>query len=211
MFGLKKEIRQLKEMLQSIMRQSEDEKQKQLKEVSDGLKTMTDGITAVNEAIGKHDMTIEDMLDEWEEIQAANRQEKENLQVRLIEKQKAELDELSGRAKELIEMTVQAWDQVYLLLQAAQKAKDESWIQQLTLAENQIREKALHAGLQRTGTPGEPFSYEMHEPMLRVDTDKPELDMTVAEVYTPGYWYRGKAFRKAKVEVYRLKEEEPET
>ena len=60
----------------------------------------------------------------------------------------------------------------------------------------------------KTGRAGERFSYEIHEALEWIDTDQPDLDMTVAEVYRPGYWYLGRAVRKAQVAVYRTKTEE---
>ena len=221
MFGMKKEIRQLQETLQKYMQGAGADAQdtrKGQESVLTGLRQAQDSMTAVlrelqegfsqmQESVRRHDMTIEDMLDEWEDMQQKHRQETESLKNELIERQKAELADLSGREKDLIDMTILAWDQLYMLCMAAQQAKDASWTQQLSMSEQMLRGKALQLGLERTGTAGEPFSYDVHEAVLRVDTDDPEKDMTVATVIAPGYWYRGTAYRKARVEVYRLKEE----
>ncbi len=207
---LKKETGLLRDSIQKLMDGNEQRETKEREALSDGLQEIREKMGHMEETIGKHDMTIEDMLDEWEELHETQHREMESVQRQLMLKQEKELKDYAGRESALLDMTILAWDQIYTLRNAAEQAKDASWVQQLKMAENLLREKAIHLGVERTGTPGEPFSYDIHEPMMRVDTDDPGKDMTVAAVYTPGYWYRGNVYRKAQVEVYRMKNVEVE-
>ena len=208
MFGTGKKLDQLQQTVQGLINR-EEQKDKERKEQENGVLQRIGGqMENLAEAAGKQETAIEDMLDTWEEWQEKLEAQAGNLQGKLLEKAEKELADKMRQEHILLEMTVSAWDQLFNLKLAARNAGDETWLRQLKLAENGLKEKAMHAGLQQTGRAGERFSYEIHEALERIDTDQPDLDMTVAEVYRPGYWYLDRAVRKAQVAVYRTKTEE---
>ena len=158
----------------------------------------------------KHDLAISDMLDTWEEIREAQEEKTEDLQAELLEKTREEAEALREREDALTDALISCFDQIFDLSQAAEASGDGAWIRQLQLSENVMREKSLAAGLVITGNPGELFSYEIHEPVERLETDQADRHMTVARVYHRGYWLQGKMIRKARVAVYMQKEEQEE-
>lgn len=207
MFGLSRKIDQMQQLMQQIdsrIRSEEEQKER----ADDGIRQIGAQLGQLTEAATKQEMAVEDMLDTLDEWQESQKEQTESLKDRLLEKANTELAEKAEQEGILLEMTISAWDQLFNLQLAAQKAGDEAWTRQLALAGNALAGKARNAGLQQTGCTGEMFSYEVHEAAERAETDQPQLDMTVAEVYSPGYWYRGKCLRKARVAVYRVKQEE---
>ena len=201
MFGTGKTLDQIQQMLQELI--SNEDRKKPNEQERAALQRISEQIADMAEAAGKQQTAIEDMLDTWEEWQEKLEAQTENLQSRLLEKAEKELADRSNQEGNLLETAITAWDQLFHLKLAARNAGDETWLRQLLLAENGLKDSARHAGLQQTGCEGEVFSYEIHEAAERIDTDQPERDMTVAEVYQPGYWYQGRAIRKARVAVYR--------
>lgn len=208
MFGTGKKLDQLQQTVQGLINREEQKDKERKEQENVVLQRISGQMENLAEAAGKQETAIEDMLDTWEEWQEKLDAQAGNLQSKLLEKAEKELADKMRQEHILLEMTVSAWDQLFNLKLAARNAGDETWLRQLGLAENGLKEKAMHAGLQQTGRAGERFSYEIHEALERIDTDQPDLDMTVAEVYRPGYWYLGRAVRKAQVAVYRTKTEE---
>lgn len=208
MFDTGKKIDRLQQSLQQWFSR-EEQKGEGLKAQEDGaFLKIAEQMEKLTIAAGEQASSVTDMLDTWEEWQDRQAAQAESLQVRLLEKAEKELAEKAGRENTLLEMAVSAWDQLFTLRLAAWKTGDESWQRQLELAESILKEKAAHAGLQQTGLAGERFSYEIHEATERVDTDQRAADMTIAEVFSPGYWYRGQLLRKSRVAVYRVTQEE---
>ena len=211
MFGTGKKIDQLQQCLQQWIDRTEQREKQQAKDrdacENDRLRLICDQMNQLADAAGKQETAVTDMLDTWEEWQDRLDAQAESLQKRLLEKTERELAEKAEQERSLLEMTVSAWDQLFNLRLAARKAGDTSWQRQLELADNALKEKARYAGLQQTGRVGEPFSYDIHEAVERIDTDQPDADMTIADVLVPGYWYRERALRKSRVAVYCFRQE----
>ena len=90
MFGLKKDIELLRDTLkketgllrdsiQKLMDGNEQRETKEREALSDGLQEIREKMGHMEETIGKHDMTIEDMLDEWEELHETQHREMESV------------------------------------------------------------------------------------------------------------------------------------
>lgn len=203
MFGTGRKMDQLQQTVQELINREEQKDKERNGQEGIILQRISDHMEGFAEAAGKQETAIEDMLDTWEEWQEKLDAQTDSLQSKLLEKVERELADKTRQERNLLEMTVSAWDQLFHLKLAARNVGDETWFRQIALAENGLKEKAMHAGLQQTGCAGEPFSYEIHEAVERMDTDRLDLDMTVAEVYKPGYWYQGGAVCKAQVAVYR--------
>lgn len=197
------QLREQKEALTETLRRQEDARRE---ETDTRTRQWTDAMDAVRGEIRKHDMAIEDMLDTWEEWRQEQADQAEALQRREAEQAREEAEALRGNQDALLALAETCCDQLFILKQAAAAAGDEAWLRQLALAETRVGEKALRAGFQTVGRTGDPFSYELHEPADVKETVEPERDMTLAGVYSQGYWYQGKPLRKAKVSVYQRKE-----
>ena len=208
MFGLSKKLDQLQQSLQQQTEKFEQKEREQLERETISTQEILAQLVKLTESAGKQEMAVGDLLDTMEEWQEDRKQQETGLKDKLLSKTEEELSRKTAQERALLEMVMSACDQLFNLRQAAQKAEDEAWQRQLELAENVLKDKARHAELQQTGCIGEPFSYEIHEAAERVETDEVGRDMTIADVITPGFWYRGKCLRKAKVAVYRTRQEE---
>jgi molecular chaperone GrpE len=75
----------------------------------------------------------------------------------------------------------------------------------------QLVERKLHralegAGLERIDGEGDPFDPEIHEALVSTPTAEREMDDTVAEVFQPGYLFKGVLLRPARVRVQKYED-----
>jgi len=217
-------LRQMGDRLESQLRQNNETWQAQTNQLSEGF-------AHLQEAVSRHDLAIEDMLDSWEDW--SGKQETLFDQVRnLVSASRDEEQEEACRREEaLLRLIIGYQDQLDSLSRAAScfPANDQAdgvrqedtdqgtirpeaaWSRQITLATEKMASSLALAGLQRTGRVGEAFSYDLHEALEVSDTADPALDRRIADVLTCGWIDRGKVFRKARVTVWRLVAEEEET
>lgn len=211
MFGTGKKLLALQELLEEMngrLGAKQDEARALQEKTGEQLERTAETLADMKEQVGAHDMAIADMLDSWDELQEEQRKQVSSLQARLLEQCQKEAEELRNREEVLVEAVAACREQLFHLRKAAEASGDEAWGKQLGLAEGLLREKALKAGLQEVGQVGEAYSFDLHEIVDAADTEDPALDQTIAAVYTPGSWYRGKMLCKAKVSVYRRRETE---
>ena len=204
MFATGKKLQKLQEQI-DLQRNESSEFRRRYGEDTENLAR---GLETLRQAVQKHDMAIADMLDTWDEWREQQAEQADSLRDVLSQKTQAEIGVLREREETLLDGLITAYDQLFQLCAAADSSGNEIWRKQLRLAEAKLNEKCLRAGLQVTGLAGESFSYDLHEPLEKLDTALPDQHLTVAEVFSPGYWYHGKLLRKAKVSVYYLKETE---
>lgn len=133
-------------------------------------------VSKLQPAIQKHDMAIEDLLDEWEE------QKNEKLLLELFE----------------------GYQEQFWNLKRFASNKDGSWSAQIALMENSLEHYRNACGISSIQQCGILVDYNMHEVIEAIPTDSPKLDKTVAEIYLPGYLYKGKIQKKAQVTAYRI-------
>ena len=157
------------------------------------------------ERLRQMDQRLEELSGSLQEEQS---KQTASLQESINRLEKWEAESLQAEKKDLLNLIITCCDQLFVLQQAAADSGSEAWARQLLLAGNAIREQGLSAGLQIIGEVGDAFSYDLHEPIEKVDTDRPELNMTLARIYQRGYWYRTNLLRKARVAVYTEKEAE---
>ena len=159
-------------------------------------------------SVGRHDMAIEDLLDSLEEWQSDQKDLMAKVQAALEGEARDSLRVSAGREKTLLEMAVASMVQMDGLLLAAQRAGNEPWIRQISMAMEKLKEFRVKAGLVPLGEKGECFSYELHEAVEAVKPQTAEQEMRIAEVYERGYAYQGQIVQKAKVSVFRRLQEE---
>ena len=191
MFDTGKRVQALQEQAVQMRQESEER-----------LRQMDQRLEELSGSLRKNSLSLEDLLDTLEEWQEEQSKQNASLQESVSRLEKGEAESLRAEKKDLLNLIITCCDQLFVLRQAAADAGSESWARQLLLAENAVREQGLSAGLQIIGEDGDAFSYDLHEPIEKVDTDRPELNMTLARIYQRGYWYRTNLLRKARVAVY---------
>lgn len=134
-------------------------------------------------------MSIEDLLEEWGERNAAA----DNLS--------AQLRERDEERKLLFELFEAYQDQLRNLRRFAE-GKDDAWAAQIAMMEDGLERYRRSCGICLTGERGETVDYDLHEVVEVVDTDQPESDRKIADVYSNGYLYRGVVQKKARVVAY---------
>ena len=178
---------------------STEKKKRELEE------TVSDRLSELCAASNRHDLGITDMLDSWEEWQ----ERLEELNSGLIERYRKEAQESWSREAALLKMMVAYHDQLFALRRAASLAAEDVWKHQMDLAEEKLSAERLLSGLEVIDRVGVEVNYDLHEVLGVVETDRRENASRVADVYSCGYVFRGKVFRKAGIVAYRYPYAEP--
>ena len=206
-FG-KDRINALNERIETLGQQSAKEADATRQALEGHTKALTERLSAIQEAENTHDMTIEDMLDSWQEFQTTLTAVADRMSDALSDQHKKELEEAGRRERRLLNLAMWCQDQLYALRRAAPAG---AWERQLALADSQFAENALGCGLQVIDSAEQPFSPSLHEVLEIEETRDPGKSLQVAEVYTCGYIYAGKVIRKAGVKVWQIKENDQAT
>lgn len=200
MFGIRKLLKQILERLSKL-----EENQKEITSTDiDRTEKLEQELKQLTTAANRHDIAIEDLLDSWEEMQTAQKEEAGKIVSTLQELSDQDRKMAAEREKSLLNLLMQTQDQLFALQKAAYDAGAEEWIRQLALAERKLGAVRLPAGFQVIADNQIPVDYGLHEVINLTETDDPALKHLVAEIYTCGYVYQGKVLRKARVSVYRL-------
>lgn len=155
------------------------------------LNTLSQEIRQNSTDIRKHDMSLEDCLEMLEEQQENEKQDR---------KRRKEFEEERDSLLKLIEVYQ---EQMWSMRRYASE-HDPAWMPQLDLSRETIKGKEDLCGVARIEETGGRVDYELHEVVEVRETAQEEQAQTVAEVCHPGYIYRGKVRRKAKVIAYRF-------
>ena len=93
--------------------------------------------------------------------------------------------------------------QKHLLAMQRMAQDDPGWKKQLELIQEGLRPAEIRAGIQVTGQAGEKADLSIHEIVDIAQTQDPDMDGKVREVYENGCIYMGKPRKKARVSVWR--------
>ena len=200
MFGIKKELQVIQrrlEQLESAVHITGESGKRGTEELSSQVKKLAG-------AANRHDMAVEDLLDSWEELQEGQREEARSLSSALAREKDRQLAEAAKREGALLELAMDSSDQLYALRRAAEAAQAQDWLRQFSLAEEKLAARRMAAGLQVVSGSGIPVDYSVHTVVDTVETEQPERNGRVAEVYSCGYVCCGRILRKARVSAYRL-------
>ena len=141
--------------------------------------------------VHKHDMAIEDLLDEW----AEKKSDEDDTAARLRESAQTE--------KVLLEL-FEAYQEQFWNLKHYADSKDESLTAQVALMEKNLEHYRRTCAISVIQECGVSVDYDLHDVIEAVDTADPALDKTIAEIYRCGYLYKGKVRKKAQAAAYRL-------
>ena len=168
---------------------------KEAAEKNSQLETVSQNVTALQSTIQKHDMAIEDLLEEWEE----KRSDEE-----IVQKQ---LSDYSQSEKQLLEL-FEAYQEQFFNLKRFADSKDAVWAKQIALMEKTLEHYRRLCGICMIEECGIKVNYDLHEVIEAVDTTDSSKDKTIAAIYRCGYLYKGKVKRKAQVGAYRSETKE---
>ena len=141
--------------------------------------------------VHKHDMAIEDLLDEWDEKKSDEKEVQ------------AQLQEASQTETLLLSMFETYQEQFWSLRHYADSNKDEAWAAQLALMEKTLERCRHSCAIDVIQDCGVSVDYQLHDVIEAVECADPALDKTVAQVYRCGYLYKGKVRKKARIAAYK--------
>lgn len=174
--------RRIEEQLSKIIEEGQ-EKNRLLESVSQGVRQNSTDIR-------KHDMALEDCLDMLEE----QREEETQSQKRI--------KELKEDQEKLLELLAVYQEQVWDMRKYA-AGHDQAWASQLELAGHAVKGKEMISGIKVIDETGADVDYSLHEIIEIRDTDEAGRAQTIAEIFHPGYVYKGVVKKKAKAAAYR--------
>lgn len=146
-------------------------------------------ISKLQAAVQKHDMAIEDLIEEWEEKRSDEQETKEQFQA-LWKGEQCFLD------------LFEAYQEQFWNLKRFAEGKDETWASQIGLMERNLEHFRQLCGITVIGEYGARINYDLHEVLETVEAKDSALDKTVAAIYSCGYLYKGKVKKKARVAAY---------
>lgn len=159
--------------------------------VSKNLEQVVQDVGQLRASANKHDMSIEDMLETWEE-----KEEREN-------ELRDAIKNLQETEQKLLSVFEIYMDHFFDMKHFAE-TRDEEWMRQMKLMDVQSEHCRKLSGIEVVDRPLVHVDYDLHEVIKVVPTEDAELDQKVASVYRCGYLYKGKVMRKAQVCAYRL-------
>lgn len=147
-----------------------------------------DGLHTV---IQKHDMALEDLLDEWSEKKSDEQEIRERFHA--YEQQETRLLQL-----------FETFQEHFSSLKRFAGSKDPAWSAQIALMEQTLDQHRRLCGISVIQECGVAVNYDLHEIVEAIDTDDPNLDQKIADIYRLGYIYKGTVKKKAQAAAYRL-------
>ncbi|MCI9190556.1 MAG: nucleotide exchange factor GrpE [Lachnospiraceae bacterium] len=184
-----KEDRLKNELIQSL----DDRFQTLRQEIGEGGRQMEELNKKVGQlqlSVQRHDMSIEDLLEEWEE----KRSDEADVRSRFQE---------GERSENLLLKVFEAYQEQFWSLKRFTDTADTKLAEQLELMEKNLMHARQICGISMIGDCGAALNYDLHEVIEVLDTTDTRLDGMIAVVYSCGYLYKGKVKKKARVAVYR--------
>ena len=148
--------------------------------------------------VHKHDMAIENLLDEWEE----KKSDEESVKARQQE---------SDQTEQLLLGLFEAYQEQFWNLKHYAASKDGSWAAQIALMEINLEHYRRTCAISLIQDCGVGVDYDLHEVIEAIDTTDPSLDKTIADIYRCGYLYKGKVRKKARAAAYRFTPAAPDS
>ena len=160
-----------------------------LQEENRKLEEIDQNIGQLKAAVQKHDMAIEDLLEEWED----KKSKKDDFRKRIQDCEQSE--------NLLLELFESYQEQFWNLKRFAEK-KDETWSAQMTLMGQKLEYCRQICGISIIEESGTEVNYDLHEVIEVVDTTERARDRLIAEIINWGYLYKGRVKKKAQVTAY---------
>lgn len=183
----KNSIEEMKKEIQGIGK----EVQEAGKEIGKEMQEVGKEVQSIGKEVSKHNMTLEDTLDGLEQQSEEEKESRE--QLFRLKKEQEQLLLLIGAYEE------QIWN-----MKNFAGEYEEAFGNQLELMQRVLKSYRLPCGISMITEPEGKVDYQLHEVIEVIDTAEDERDQTVARIYSPGYLYKGRVVKKAKVAVYKV-------
>jgi len=153
--------------------------------------SMNQNLSRLHSDVHKHDMAIEDLLDEW----AEKKSDEDSVNARLQE---------SAQTEKLLLELFESYQEQFWNLKHYAASNDAALTSQVALMEKNLEHYRRSCAISLIQECGVSVDYDLHNVIEAVDTTDPALDKTIAEIYRCGYLYKGKVIKKAQAAAYRL-------
>ncbi len=165
---------------------------KQLEQLSQNL---TQNFTQLQSSVRKHNIAIEDLLDEWSERHSDETYVKDKIK------------ELTQNENHLLKL-FEAYQEQFWNFKRFAEMKDEAWASQISVMEQNLEHYRLLCGIKVINEIGIHVDYDFHEVIEAIETADIQQDKLVANIYRCGYIYKGKVIKKAQIAAYRAKNQD---
>jgi len=121
-----------------------------------------------------------------------------NYRQRVMNERSADLERMRGDVLEPILPLLDDLDRA--LAELPERLADDPWVRGIGLTRSRLGEVERRLGIERIGTPGEPFDATRHEALI-YEPDADASGATLGQVVRPGYVVGGRLIRPAQVVV----------
>lgn len=184
-----------KEAAETAFRQKTEESLSKLtEEMKQGqalMEKLSQDVRQAGSDVRRHDMALEDCLEALEEQQEEEKQSRKQIR------------KLEAEQEKLLKLLAVYQEQIWGMKRYAGQ-KDPAWLSQLELVEKAAEGSRQSCGIMWIEDTGVQVDYELHEVIEARAVSREQMDMQVAEVYSPGMVCRGSVVKKARVAAYRL-------
>lgn len=149
----------------------------------------------------QHQPTTADDVPTADELLSLLRQERadfRNYRQRILTERGADLERMRAEVLEPILPLLDDLDRA--LAELPERLADDPWVRGLGLTRSRLGEVERRLGIERIGTPGEPFDAERHEAII-YEPDADASSATLGQIARPGYIVGGRVVRPAQVVV----------
>ena len=153
---------------------------------------MSRNLEQLQRTVREQGMSVEDLLEEWSERKSAEDS---------LREQHCEHTENEQHLLGLFE----AYQEQFRNMKRFAEGRDESWLAQIAMMERNLEHCRQLCGISLVGECGTEVDYDFHEVIEVMETEQPDQDRKIADVYRNGYLYKGKVRRKAQVAAYSFK------
>ncbi|MCQ2181953.1 MAG: nucleotide exchange factor GrpE [Bacteroidales bacterium] len=177
-----KEEQKTQETGQKPVQEQKADKKKSKKD--DGLQKKVDELT---DKLAKEKEDYMRLMAEFETFRRRSAEERLNL--------------VNSAAADTIKGFIPVLDDLDAAMKVLANSDDKSSLEGIQLIYNKLIEYLKSCGLEMIDAEGKPFDTDFHEALTQVPAPTEELKGKVIEVFKPGYTFKGKVIRYAKVVV----------
>lgn len=187
---MSKENDTMEEMAQETAQETQQEPVKEQKadkkksKKDDGLQKKVDELT---DKLAKEKDDYTRLMAEFETFRRRSAEERLNL--------------VATAAADTIKGFLPVLDDLDAAMKVLENAEDKSSLEGIQLIYNKLMDYLKSCGLETIDAVGKDFDTDFHEALTQIPAPDPEMKGKVIEVFKPGYTFKGKVMRFAKVVV----------
>lgn len=187
---MSKENDNIEEMAQETAQEAQQEPVKEQKadkkksKKDDGLQKKVDELT---DKLAKEKEDYTRLMAEFETFRRRSAEERLNL--------------VASAAADTIKGFLPVLDDLDAAMKVLENAEDKSSLEGIQLIYNKLMDYLKSCGLETIDAVGKDFDTDFHEALTQIPAPTPDMKGKVIEVFKPGYTFKGKVMRFAKVVV----------